>query len=139
MAEEKGYPSPIHTGKAAVDADYDAAVVLCLDNLDRVALLAGTHNQLSCEKLASQMMERGISRSDPRVYFSQLYGMSDQISFNLSEAGFNVAKYVPYGPVKKVLPYLLRRAKENTSVSGQTGRELSLIKEELDRRKSIAS
>lgn len=139
VAEEKGYPSPIHKDKAAVDLDYDAAVVLCLDNLDRVALLAGTHNQLSCEKLASEMMERGISRTDPRIYFSQLYGMSDQISFNLSEAGFNVAKYVPYGPVKKVLPYLLRRAKENTSVSGQTGRELSLIKEELDRRKGRAT
>jgi proline dehydrogenase len=135
VAEEKGLPSPIHADKEAVDRDYDKAVVLCLDNLATVALLAGTHNQLSCEKLADLMIERGIDRKDPRVYFSQLYGMSDQISFNLSHAGFNVAKYVPYGPVKKVLPYLLRRAKENTSVSGQTGRELSLIKEELERRK----
>lgn len=138
IAEEKEHPSPIHSNKVAVDKDYDAAVVLCLDNLDMVAVLAGTHNQVSCEELAALMDERGIDRKDPRVYFSQLYGMSDQISFNLSNAGYNVAKYVPYGPVKKVLPYLLRRAKENTSVSGQTSRELSLFKEELDRRRSIS-
>ncbi len=136
IAEEKGYPSPIHKNKKAVDADYDAALRLCLDNLDVVAVCAGTHNQQSSELLVRLMEERSIAKDDKRVYFSQLFGMSDQISYNLSFHGYNVAKYVPYGPVKKVLPYLLRRAKENTSVSGQTSRELALITEELKRRKS---
>jgi len=135
VAKEKGYPSPIHENKTAVDNDFDEAARFCIHNLDIVSILAGTHNQASCKKIATWMDELGIDRKDHRVYFSQLYGMSDQISFNLSDAGYNVAKYVPYGPVRKVLPYLLRRAKENTSVSGQTGRELSLIKEELKRRR----
>ena len=135
VAEEKGYPSPIHKDKAAVDADYDAGLRMCMDNLDVVSLCAGTHNQHSSELLTQMMEERGVAKNDERIYFSQLFGMSDQISYNLSFHGYNVAKYVPYGPVKKVLPYLLRRAKENTSVSGQTSRELTLILEELQRRK----
>jgi len=134
-AEERGYPSPIQPDKAATDRDFNAAISLCLDRLDRVAFCAGTHNEESSLLLADEMLRRGIAKDDPRIYAAQLYGMSDHISFNLSAAGFNVAKYVPYGPVKEVMPYLIRRAEENTSVSGQTSRELSLIIKEIKRRK----
>lgn len=134
-AEEKGYPSPIQPNKTSSDRDYDKALKLCLNNIDIVAICAGTHNEESSLKLAKMIEEKGISPNDTRVYFAQLLGMSDHISFNLANAGFNVAKYVPYGPVKEVMPYLLRRADENTSVAGQTGRELSLIMKERKRRK----
>lgn len=133
-AAEKGYPSPIQPDKEATDRDYDAGVIFCLEHLDKLALFIGTHNEKSCYEAAKYMDEHKIPHNSPRVYFSQLYGMSDNISFNLAHAGYNVAKYLPYGPVKDVLPYLMRRAQENTSVAGQTSRELSLINKELKRR-----
>lgn len=133
-ALERGYPSPIQPTKEASDRDYDAAVRYCLDHLDAVGFVAGTHNENSCKLLADLLDERGIDRNHPHVYFSQLLGMSDNLSFNLGDAGYNVVKYVPYGPIKAVMPYLFRRAQENTSVAGQTGRELSLIIREKKRR-----
>lgn len=134
-AAEKGYPSPIHDTKNHSDVDYDAAIVFCTEHLDRIALCAGTHNEASSMKLAELMQKKNIQPTNKHVYFSQLLGMSDHISYNLANAGYNVAKYVPYGPVREVLPYLIRRAQENTSVKGQTGRELSLIIKEKERRR----
>ncbi|NEN22424.1 proline dehydrogenase [Cryomorpha ignava] len=136
-AEQMGYVSPIQPDKAATDRDYNAAISFCLDHLDRVAFCAGTHNEESSLFLADEIDRRGLGRKDRRIYFAQLFGMSDHISFNLSNAGFLVAKYVPYGPVKEVMPYLIRRAEENTSVAGQTTRELNLILKEIERRKQI--
>ncbi len=136
-AEEKGYASPIQPDKAATDRDFDAAITFCLDHIDRISFCAGTHNEESSLSLAREMDRRGIARDDKRVFFAQLYGMSDHISFNLSNADYNVAKYVPYGPVKEVMPYLIRRAEENTSVAGQVGRELGLILKERRRRKAL--
>ena len=132
-ALQMAYPSPIQPNKEASDKDYDDAVFYCLDK-PTVFICAGTHNETSCRKLAGWMDERGITKNDPRFYFSQLLGMSDNLSFNLAAAGYNVAKYVPYGPIISVLPYLGRRAQENSSIKGQTGRELSLIEKELKRR-----
>lgn len=134
-AAEKGYTSPIQPDKAATDKDFDAGVTFCLEHLDNLALFIGTHNEASCLKAAAYMQEHGIPANTNRVWFSQLFGMSDNISFNLAHEGFHVAKYLPYGPVKDVLPYLMRRAQENTSVAGQTGRELSLLNKEIERRK----
>jgi proline dehydrogenase len=134
-AKEMGYPSPIQPDKESSDKDYNLALELCVKNIDHVSLCAGTHNEKSSLFLVELMEKNKIAPNDPRIYFSQLLGMSDHISYNLSLAGYNVAKYVPYGPVKEVLPYLLRRAMENTSVKGQTGRELSLIIKEKERRK----
>jgi proline dehydrogenase len=134
-AAEMGYVSPIQPDKISTDRDYDAAVDFCLENISRVAFVAGTHNQHSCQALANEMELKGIEPKNPHVYFSQLLGMSDNLSFNLSNAGYNVAKYVPYGPVKAVLPYLFRRAEENTAIAGQMGRELSLIAKEVKRRR----
>lgn len=134
-ASAHGYVCPIQPDKAASDRDYDAALKFCVDHLDRIHLCAGTHNEESSKWLTTLMLNAGIAKGDSRVYFSQLLGMSDHISFNLSAAGYNVAKYVPYGPVKSVLPYLIRRAQENSSAKGQAGRELTLIKTELQRRK----
>lgn len=134
-AAEHGYPDPIQPDKAATDAHYDEALRFCMDHLDRIALVAGTHNEASTLLLARLMAERGIARDDARIHFAQLLGMSDNISFNLAAAGYRVAKYVPYGPVRAVLPYLIRRANENTSARGQTGRELGLIMAEMRRRK----
>jgi proline dehydrogenase len=133
-AAEKGYPSPIQPDKAASDRDYDAALRFCVDHIDRVSIVAGTHNEQSSLLLARLMNERGIAHEDPRICFSQLLGMSDNISYNLAKAGYRVAKYVPYGPVREVMPYLMRRANENTSARGQSGRELSLIMQERKRR-----
>jgi proline dehydrogenase len=130
------YLDPIQPDKDSTDRDYNLALKISLDNLDIVSIFNGTHNEYSSMYLAELMLERNIDPGDKRVWFSQLYGMSEHISFNLAEAGFNVAKYVPYGPVRFVLPYLMRRVEENTSVKGQTGRELSLIKQERDRRKN---
>lgn len=135
-ATEKGYPSPIQPNKAASDKDYNSAIVFCLDNIDNIGLMAGTHNDQSCLLLASEMEKRNIPHNHPHVYFAQLLGMSDNLSFNLGASNYNVAKYMPYGPVKAVMPYLFRRAQENTSAAGQTGRELSLIIKEKQRRKS---
>lgn len=135
-AEKEGYRDPIQPSKQASDTDYDQAVLFCLDNIDRIGLMAGTHNDQSSLLLANEMDKRQIRRDHPNIFFAQLLGMSDNLSFNLGEAGYNVAKYMPYGPVKKVMPYLFRRAQENTSAAGQTGRELSLIMQEKQRRKA---
>lgn len=134
-AEKLGYPSPIQPTKEASDEAFNAAVEFCVDNRDRISLMCGSHNEHSNLMLAQLMDKHGISHHDKRFWFAQLFGMSDNISFNLSKAGYNVAKYVPYGPVKSVMPYLLRRADENTSVAGQSSRELTLIRKELRRRK----
>lgn len=134
-SEEKGYPTPICSSKKATDDNFDAVVTYMLDNLDTISLFAGTHNENSCYQMMEQMETKGIAINDPRVWFGQLYGMSDHISFNLSAKGYNVAKYLPFGPVKDVMPYLIRRAEENTSVAGQTSRELTLLKKERKRRK----
>ncbi len=134
-AEEMGYPTPICASKQASDDNYDATVAYMIDNIDRMAIFAGTHNELSSYKLMELMKNRGIAPNDQRIWFGQLYGMSDNISFNLAANGYNVAKYLPFGPVRDVMPYLIRRAEENTSVAGQTSRELMLIKRERERRK----
>jgi proline dehydrogenase len=134
-AEKMGYVDPIQPNKAATDRDYNLAVEFCLDHLDRISFMAGSHNEESNLLLASEMIKRNIPANHNHIYFAQLLGMSDHISFNLAASGFNVAKYMPYGPVKAVMPYLFRRAQENTSVAGQTGRELSLLKKEKARRK----
>ena len=134
-AEEMEYESPIHKTKEAVDKDYNLALKFCINNIDRVGICAGTHNETSANNLVELMKQAGLSPGDKRIYFAQLLGMSDNISFKLADLGYNVAKYVPYGPVEKVLPYLFRRAEENTSIAGQSGREFTLIKKELKRRK----
>lgn len=134
-AKDMGYVNPIQPNKAASDRDYNEGLKECLNQIDRVAICAGTHNQESCEGLIELMKQKGLAPNDERVYFSQLYGMSDNLSYNLAHAGYRVAKYLPYGPVKAVLPYLFRRAQENTSVQGQAGRELKLITSELQRRR----
>jgi proline dehydrogenase len=133
-ASEMGYPSPIQSDKQSTDRDYDEALRFVVDHLDRIALVAGTHNEQSCRLLTTLLAEKNIDLKHPHVYFSQLLGMSDNLSFNLAHAGFNVAKYVPYGPVEAVLPYLFRRAEENTAIAGQMIRELSLIVKERKRR-----
>jgi len=134
-AAEMGYQCLIQSNKASTDRDYDAALHFCMDNLDTLAFVAGTHNENSCRLLAELLNEKQVPHDHPHVYFSQLLGMSDNLSFNLADAGYNVAKYVPYGPVKAVLPYLFRRAQENTAIAGQMSRELSLIIKERKRRK----
>jgi proline dehydrogenase len=133
-AAEKGYPSPIQPDKAAADKDYDAALHFCIAHMDKLAIVAGTHNEDSCKLLATLLDDNNIPRNHPHIYCSQLLGMSDNLSFNLANAGYNVAKYVPYGPVKAVLPYLFRRAQENTAIAGQMSRELGLIMKERKRR-----
>jgi proline dehydrogenase len=133
-AAERNYPSPIQPDKESTDADYDAAVDFCLANLDLIALFIGTHNETSCMKAAAYMQSIQVAPSHPRVFFAQLYGMSDNITFNLADAGYQVSKYLPYGPVEDVVPYMMRRAQENTSVAGQTSREFALIKKEMRRR-----
>ncbi|MFN4854355.1 MAG: proline dehydrogenase family protein [Bacteroidota bacterium] len=130
-----GYASPIQRDKDSSDRDYDLAMEYCLQHLQNIWFVAGTHNEQSCLKLVEAMKAKGIAPQDEKVFFSQLYGMSDHISYNLSALGYRVAKYLPYGPVKEVLPYLIRRAQENTSVKGQTGRELGLIIREKKRRR----
>jgi len=134
-AEERGYPSPIQPDKESSDRDYNASLRYCVDHIDEIAIVCGTHNEESSRLLTYLLDERKIAHNHPHVYFAQLLGMSDNLSFNLADAGYNVAKYVPYGPIKAVMPYLFRRAQENTSVAGQTGRELRLIERELKRRK----
>lgn len=136
-AAEMGYPSPINETKADTDKMFDDAVEFCVTHLDIISVCAGSHNENSATSLVNLMQKHNVPNNHPHVWFSQLLGMSDHISFNLASAGYNVAKYVPYGPVKNVLPYLIRRAQENTSVKGQTGRELSLIIKEKQRRASV--
>lgn len=134
-AEEKNYVSPICVSKEATDINYDAAVLYMLEHLETMSIFAGTHNETSSYTLMELMQARGIKNNDHRICFGQLYGMSDNISYNLAENGYNVAKYLPFGPVKDVMPYLIRRAEENTSVAGQTNRELELLKTERKRRR----
>ena len=133
-ALEMGYPSPIQPDKAATDRDYDDSLRFCMQHLDQIGFVCGTHNEQSCKLLAELINEFNVPHDHPHAYFAQLLGMSDNLSFNLSDSGYNVTKYVPYGPVKAVMPYLFRRAQENTSVAGQTGRELGLITKEKARR-----
>ena len=135
-AERKGYPDPICKDKEATDKSYNDGLKYCVDNIGEVELFNGSHNEYSNFYLTQLMEDSGLEHSDQRIFFSQLYGMSDNITFVLSDAGYNVAKYLPYGPVKHVMPYLIRRAEENTSVEGQSSRELVLIKEEISRRKA---
>ncbi|MES2373507.1 MAG: proline dehydrogenase family protein [Bacteroidota bacterium] len=134
-ANDKGYASPIQSSKAATDRDYDEAVTYCINHLEQVSVIVASHNEESNLLAARLMDDKGIPHNHSHVHFSQLYGMSDNITFNLAKEGFNVSKYLPFGPIRDVIPYLMRRAQENSSVSGQTGRELSLINKELKRRK----
>lgn len=134
-AEKMGYTDPVQPSKAATDFDYNKALEFCIEHVDSIGLVAGTHNEESSMLLVNLMAKKGLPVNHQHVWFAQLLGMSDHISFNLSNAGYNVAKYVPYGPVREVIPYLLRRAEENTSAAGQTPRELSLIMKERDRRR----
>jgi proline dehydrogenase len=134
-AKQWQYTDPIQPDKESTDKDYDEAVQFCMQNIDKLSLFIGTHNEKSCMRAVELMNKYGIASSDNCVVFSQLFGMSDHISFNLAAAGYKVAKYLPYGPLRSVVPYLLRRAMENTSVGNQTGRELSLIRKEINRRR----
>ncbi|MBT4399263.1 MAG: hypothetical protein HOD37_07240 [Bacteroidetes bacterium] len=134
-AEKMSYPDPINPTKEATDKMYDDGLRYTMEHLDRISVFNGSHNEASNHLLTQLIEEKGLERSDSRIWFSQLFGMSDNISFNLASEGYNVAKYLPFGPVKHVLPYLIRRAEENTAVAGQTSRELELIKQELNRRK----
>jgi proline dehydrogenase len=133
-AEEKGYASPIQPDKESSDRDYNEGVKFCIDRIDKVALIVASHNEKSNLYATQLLKEKGLSLNHPHVHWSQLYGMSDNITFNLAHAGCSVSKYLPFGPIKDVIPYLMRRAQENTSVGGQTGRELGLISKELKRR-----
>lgn len=135
-AAEKGYPSPIQPTKESSDRDYNASLEFCVENIKTMGLVSGSHNETSNLLLTELISKYGINPSDESIYFAQLYGMSDNISFNLAKAGYNVVKYVPYGPVEKVMPYLSRRAEENTSVAGQSSREFDLVKREMARRKA---
>ncbi len=134
-AAEKGYKSPICESKKATDDNFNEIMKYILDNLNDIELFVGTHNENSTYLAMEIMDQKSISKSDDRIWFGQLFGMSDHISFNLGAEGYNVAKYIPFGPVKDVMPYLIRRAEENTSVAGQTSRELTLLKKEKERRK----
>ena len=133
-AEEKEYADPINPTKEASDQEYNKAVDLCIQNLDHTHVCLGTHNEESCLRAVNLLEEKGIARNDERVFFAQLLGMSDHISFNLAHEGYRVAKYVPYGPIESVMPYLFRRAEENTSIAGQSSREFALIRIEKERR-----
>ncbi len=135
-ATEFGYQSPIQISKEATDRDYDAAIKFCINNIDTMAFIVASHNEVSNLLAAELMIQNNLSLHHPHIHFSQLFGMSDHITFNLAKAGCSVSKYLPFGPIRDVIPYLMRRAQENSSVSGQTGRELSLIKSELKRRKA---
>ena len=138
-AKKLGYPSPICESKEATDVNFNSTLSYCLNHLEDISVFIGTHNEVS-SYLALQIIEdKGLSIDDKRIWFSQLYGMSDHISYNLAKKGYNAVKLVPFGPVRDVVPYLLRRAQENTSVKGQTGRELSLLREERKRRKGDSS
>ncbi len=134
-AAKEGYASPIQPDKASTDAAYNDAIKFCIENIDNLSVCIGTHNEESCLEAIWLMDLDEMQKNHSRIYFSQLKGMSDHISYNLADKGYNVSKYVPYGPLRLVMPYLIRRAQENTSVAGQTGRELFLIKKELQRRK----
>jgi proline dehydrogenase len=133
-AARMGYPSPIQDTKEDTDRDFNDAIRYCVDHYDEIAFCNASHNLHSNQMLAELIVKKAIPRDHPHISFCQLYGMSDYITFNLAQAGFNVAKYVPYGPVREVVPYLIRRARENTAVTGEMSRELSLIMAEIQRR-----
>jgi proline dehydrogenase len=135
-AKEQGVASPIHIDKEATDKDFDEAAAFCIQNKETISFILASHNEQSNLKIAQLMIEKGIPANDAHVHFSQLYGMSDPISFNMAKEGYNVSKYLPFGPIKDVIPYLMRRAEENSSVNGQTSRELLFIRQELARRKA---
>lgn len=135
-AQQMGYPSPIQPDKASSDRDYNAAVEFCVKHHESIASCVGSHNEASTRYQMELMEELGIPKDHPHLTFSQLYGMSDNLTFNLAKAGYNVSKYVPYGPVGDVVPYLIRRAQENSSVNGEVGRELKMIQKELRRRRA---
>ena len=134
-AKEKGYATPICASKKATDENYNLGLAYMIENIGTMHLFAGTHNEESSYFLMELMQKSGLKNNDPRIWFGQLYGMSDHISYNLAAHGYNVAKYLPFGPVRDVMPYLIRRAEENTSVAGQTTRELSLLTQEKKRRR----
>ena len=135
-AEKLGYPSPIQVDKFATDADFDKAVTYCVDHIDQIALIVASHNEASNLNCAQLMQTKGLENKHPHIHFSQLYGMSDHITFNMASEGYKVSKYLPFGPLQDVVPYLMRRAQENSSVNGQTNRELLLIRQEIARRKA---
>ncbi len=135
-AATNNYPDPIQPDKESTDKDYDEAIQFCIQHYPQIAFCSGTHNEKSNYLLIRLMKENNILNNDPHIYFAQLYGMSDNLSYNLSHAGYNVAKYMPYGPVASVMPYLFRRAMENTAIAGQSSREFNLIKKEMERRKN---
>lgn len=134
-ANKLNYESPIQPDKFSTDRDYDLALKFCVERIDQLELFSGSHNEKSNHYLSQLIELHGLNRNDERIYFAQLFGMSDNITFSLAKNGFNVVKYIPYGPVEKVIPYLIRRAEENTSVAGQSSRELQLIQKEIKRRK----
>ena len=133
-AIEKNYPSPIQPDKESTDRDYNEAVQFCIQHIDRIAVIIASHNDQSNLYGVEQALQNNIELNHPHIHFSQLYGMSDNITFNLAKAGCSVSKYLPFGPIEDVIPYLMRRAQENSSVSGQVGRELVLINKEIKRR-----
>ena len=135
-AKEEGVASPIHLDKEATDKDFNDATAFCITHKEMVSSIIASHNEQSNLLAAQLMIEKGIQAGDPHIHFSQLYGMSDPISFNMAKEGYNVSKYLPFGPIKDVIPYLMRRAEENSSVNGQTSRELLFIRQELARRKA---
>lgn len=135
-AAQKGYPSPIQPDKSFTDGDYNAAVEYCINHIDTIAFIVASHNEYSNLRAAELLDAKGIAHNHQHVHFSQLYGMSDNITFNLAQAGYAVSKYLPFGPIRDVIPYLMRRAQENSSINGQTSRELTLINKELERRKA---
>ena len=134
-AKEEGYPTPIQPSKAATDRDFDEALEICIQNIEKVAICAGTHNEASSMLLVELMEQHGLEPNHPHICFAQLLGMSNHISFNLAAKGYRTAKYVPYGPVKAVIPYLMRRANENTAIAGQSSREVELLRKEVKRRR----
>ena len=133
-AAQLNYPSPIQPDKESTDKDYNTATAFCIKNISRIAVIVASHNDYSNLYAADLAIQNNIPLNHPHIHFSQLYGMSDNITFNLAKAGCSVSKYLPFGPIKDVIPYLMRRAQENSSMSGQTGRELGLIKKEMKRR-----
>jgi proline dehydrogenase len=135
-AQKLGYPSPIHQDKAATDLDFNVAAQYCLDNKETISLLLASHNEASNLAIAAAMEKLQLPNNYAHIHFSQLYGMGDHITFNMATHGYNVSKYLPFGPIKEVIPYLMRRAEENSSVNGQTNKELVMIKAELARRKA---
>jgi proline dehydrogenase len=133
-AQEQSIASPIQPDKESTDRDYNEAVEFCIGHLDRIAVIVASHNEYSNLYAVELLQRKGLPLDHPHIHFSQLYGMSDNITFNLAKAGCSVSKYLPFGPIKDVIPYLMRRAQENSSMSGQTGRELGLIRKEMKRR-----